>query len=260
MPGKPIPKDQLEFIRLNVVGLRFNVLAEMFNEKFNTSYNSKQLRSIANSHGFHNGLKGYDIHRKGKKLRLDPKKTHGFIKGHIPNNKKELGGEYVDKNGYVLLKVSDDDSVCHHRWRPKHIVLWEAENGPVPDGSVVVFLDGDKGNFNINNLILASRAECGLMNLNNLRSPSADLTQAGVAVAKLLIKTNERARKARYEKLGGSAKPIHRYTPEQVEWVIDNIQEQTYADLAKAFNKHFGVDITKSSIRHMAYRWGIKKH
>lgn len=66
--------------------------------------------------------------------------------------------EYV-KKGYVQIKIGKDKYTSKHRY------LYEKyHNCKVPDSEIVVFLDGDKRNFDIDNLIKITRGEQVCMN------------------------------------------------------------------------------------------------
>jgi len=64
---------------------------------------------------------------------------------------KSLGSECVAANGYVKVKVSETGD-SNERWKLKHREVWKQHHGEVPDGYVLVFLDGDKHNCDISNL------------------------------------------------------------------------------------------------------------
>ena len=57
-----------------------------------------------------------------------------------------IGTEKVDPKRKVLMrKVTDDPALFPvNRWRPVHVMVWEAANGPVPEGHIVVFRPGLK--------------------------------------------------------------------------------------------------------------------
>lgn len=49
------------------------------------------------------------------------------------------------KRGVVVRKLTDDPAIYPAgRWRPVHVIVWEAANGPVPEGHIVRFRDGMK--------------------------------------------------------------------------------------------------------------------
>ena len=49
-------------------------------------------------------------------------------------------------------------------WMKVHHIVWEAHNGPIPDGHVVVFRDGNTANIEIENLHCLPRGELGMAN------------------------------------------------------------------------------------------------
>jgi len=83
------------------------------------------------------------------------------------------------------------------RWVGKHVLIWEGQNGKIPDGHRVIFADSDKNNFALDNLLLVSNAEAAVMNILRLRSTDPDITRLGHAVAKMRIAAN-RAIKEKY--------------------------------------------------------------
>lgn len=62
------------------------------------------------------------------------------------SNYVPIGTEKVDPKRKVLMrKVTDDPAIFPtRRWRPVHVMVWEAANGPVPEGHIVVFRPGLK--------------------------------------------------------------------------------------------------------------------
>lgn len=105
--------------------------------------------------------KGLIPHNKGKKLSEDTKaklvKTM-FKSGNRPHNTLQVGAETQDKYGYVMVKVAEPNV-----WRYKHRIAF---GEPVPKGHKVIFLDGNKYNFERDNLQLVSNAE--LMSKNTM--------------------------------------------------------------------------------------------
>lgn len=56
-----------------------------------------------------------------------------------------IGSLRITKDGYLERKVTDDPSIYPaRRWVAVHRLAWEVENGPVPEGHVVVFKPGRK--------------------------------------------------------------------------------------------------------------------
>ena len=97
-------------------------------------------------------------HNKGKKLSDDTKQKLQktlFKKGNKPHNTKQIGDEVIDRDGYTLVKVSDS-KIKKERWRPKHHIVF---GEPIPKGMILIFIDGNKQNFDKSNLKLITKAE-----------------------------------------------------------------------------------------------------
>lgn len=66
-----------------------------------------------------------------------------FKKGRKPEdnaNYLPIGSLRTSKDGYLERKVSDDPSIYPaRRWVAVHRLVWEAANGPIPAGHIVVF-------------------------------------------------------------------------------------------------------------------------
>ena len=105
-----------------------------------------------------------------------------FKKGGMPRNAEltPIGSERVDRQGYTWVKVAErprlKEGGCgrtNDNWRPKHLIAWEAANGrPVPPSTMIVFADGDKGNFDPGNLVAVPRALWAV--ISRCRIPFAD--------------------------------------------------------------------------------------
>lgn len=72
-----------------------------------------------------------------------------FKKGrpaHEARNYVPIGTEKIDpKRKSLVRKITDDPAVFPtKRWRPVHVLVWEAANGPVPKGHICVFRPGMK--------------------------------------------------------------------------------------------------------------------
>jgi len=78
--------------------------------------------------------------------------------GAAHRNYRPIGAELIDKDGNVIRKVSDTGN-RRKDWRPVHVLAWEAVNGPLPAGHIVVFTDRNNRNFAPSNLEAITRAE-----------------------------------------------------------------------------------------------------
>jgi hypothetical protein len=196
--------EQIEYIAANIQGCPFKDLADMFNKKFNTNLKVSSMSLLADRYGLHNGRdtrlnkgyeptqfkKGHVPYNKGKKgVSYEGMKFTQFKKGNKPHNWVPVGSERVTKDGYIQVK--SQEGCFQKNWKGKHILVWEAANGPVPEGHAVIFGDGDKRNFSLNNLILVSRAQLVRLNQKNLIQEDAELTRTGVIIADIYNKIGE---------------------------------------------------------------------
>lgn len=74
-----------------------------------------------------------------------------------------VGALRINADGYMQRKINDDLPM-HKRWRAEHLLVWESANGPLPDGHIIVFKDGNRMNFAMDNLECITRRENMLRN------------------------------------------------------------------------------------------------
>lgn len=107
-----------------------------------------------------------------------------FKKGGTPHNTKHDGYERVNVYGYVEVRLSQGKFVHKHR----HV--WEQANGPIPEGHVLVFKDGNKLNVCIENLELITRKQN--MQRNTIARYPTELKQTIKLLKKLKRKIDEK--------------------------------------------------------------------
>jgi len=130
--------------------------------------------------------KGLIPHNKGKKLSQETKeklKPTMFKRGNRPHNAQPVGTETKDKDGYVWVKIAEPSE-----WKLKHHIAY---GEPVPTGHKVIFLDGNKYNFERGNLHLVSNAE--LMNRNTMHRYPPELVRLLKTLNKLKKRVAENA-------------------------------------------------------------------
>lgn len=186
------PRDIRDFIRANNDGKTAVQMTALLNETFGKNYSVGQVKEIRARMHLISGLtgrfeKGSVPPNKGKKGWCAPgcEKTW-FKKGHVPHNHVEIGTEVMGADGYLKIKVAEPNV-----WRFKHIMEWERHNGKVAEGFLISFKDGDHYNCKIENLMCISRTEHAILNHQNLRSASPELTESGLVLAKLKHRISE---------------------------------------------------------------------
>lgn len=197
-PTKQYPEKIKKFISENYIGIGHKDMADMLNNKFGTSYTKEQIKNYYGRHSLNSGLdgrfkKGHDSWNKGLKGVVTGGFQTQFKKGNIPSNRVPIGTERIDsKDGYTYVKIKD--GYLNKNWKLKHVLIYEEHNGPIPEEHVVIFGDGDKSNFDLDNLILVSRQQLLILNRNKLIQNDADLTRTGVIIADLHQKIYDKKR------------------------------------------------------------------
>lgn len=176
-----------QFILDNYKGRYNQELADLFNQKFNTNITSRMIKSYKANNKLNSGLtgkfrKGQTPHNKGKKM---PKEVYEkvkhtmFAKGNVPPNHRPVGSERISKDGYIEVKVAEPN-----KWRLKQRVVYEEAKGKIPEGCTIILLDGNKRNFDIDNLRCITRSELLYLNCNGLNN-SNEITETGILMARL---------------------------------------------------------------------------
>lgn len=187
MYGMKYTDEMKQFILDNYKGRYNQELADLFNQKFNTNITSKTIKSYKANNKLNSGLtgkfrKGQTPHNKGKKM---PKEVYEkvkhtmFAKGNVPPNHRPVGSERISKDGYIEVKVAEPN-----KWRLKQRVVYEEAKGEIPEGCPIIFLDGNKRNFDIENLRCITRSELLYLNCNGLNN-SNEITETGILMARL---------------------------------------------------------------------------
>lgn len=90
-----------------------------------------------------------------------------FKKGrpaHEAHNYVPIGTEKLDRDGYLVRKVTDDPRIFPvRRWVAVHRLVWEKAHGPIPPGHMIRFLPGKFTNkveeITVDRLELITQAE-----------------------------------------------------------------------------------------------------
>lgn len=184
--------EEIEFLKNNVKGISEQELTNRFNKKFNCNVTVQAIAVQKSKYKLKNGLtgqrfkKGHIPYNKGKKG-LKKANSGSFTKGHIPKNAKSVGSERINRDNCIEIKVE-----FPNKWRPKHHIIYEKyHNVKIGHWDRVLFLDGNKRNFNINNLELVSIKEQLTMAKNNFKSDNPEISKSYIALVKLMCKMSE---------------------------------------------------------------------
>lgn len=172
--------------------LRLDKLTEAFNDEFNIECTRKSINGFRKRLGLKVGrsgqfVKGHIPFNKDTKGLTGTNKS-SFKKGHRPHNFQPIGTEAFTKDGYIKVKIAEPA-----KWQLKHRIIWEKHNGPVPKDHVIKFIDDNKQNCDIDNLMIISTQEHGVIN-RYFAGASAEYKSATVQLARIKIAINRKTK------------------------------------------------------------------
>ena len=200
---------------------------EEFEHEFGIRLTRTQLKNGKAKLGLRSGTvggrfeKGHVPANKGKKWDefMPPESQERcrgtqYKPGNVPHNAldKPVGYERMAKDGYIQVKVKDErQEKANDNFRFKHHVVWEEANGkPVPPGTMIVFADHDKLNFDPGNLVAVPRGIWATIQRCGLEYSDRETLEVAVNIAKLVSARRKVELRPRTCKCCGSEfKPRH---------------------------------------------------
>jgi hypothetical protein len=163
-------KEQIQFLKDNVNGKSVYELTDLFNKEFSCNKSIRSIRKFKERYHLKSNYRG-----------------KSFKNGHHYNY-KPIGSERIcNNNGYQRTQIK----VGEHKWVDKQRYLYEKYIAKIPKGYEVIFLDGNKDNFELSNLALISNKEHGLMSKYKIFFKDKDLNETSIILAKLKLKMKE---------------------------------------------------------------------
>jgi len=140
-------------------------------------------------------VKGGKSWNKGKKHPASGRSPETqFKKGARPHNWSPIGTESTIKGDYLTRKVTDT-GVSNKDFVPVHHLVWiEHTRQQIPKDHALIFKDGNKRNFDIDNLELITRAE--LMRRNSIMALPPEIS----AQARIIGAFNRKLRRIERER------------------------------------------------------------
>lgn len=142
---------------------------------------TEHVKKVGHKYRFYKGQPSWN---KGVKGYMGSNRT-SFKKGNRPPNFVEIGTESLDRDGYTKVKIEHPNV-----WELKHRVIWKERFGEIPDKHAVIFLDGNKQNFDLFNLALVHRRDLLYFNRYGKYPPEIMEAQKLIIQLKNLIKNN----------------------------------------------------------------------
>lgn len=195
-------KEEHEFMKDFVPGHSYKEIREAFLERFGGEVTDTFPKDYIANNKLNTGrtgrfTKGHVPANKGKKMspeRYEKCKATMFKPG-TTTNIDPVGTEKVLSDGYVWIKIDDKPKAKkQENWKQKHRMIYEELHGPIPEGHYIIFLDGNRKNFDPDNLAAVSKAEHARMNQLKLRFSDAELTRTGLGIARIASANGKRRR------------------------------------------------------------------
>lgn len=206
--------EERSFLASLVPGRSYREIADAFNARF-PPITVSQVKSFINNNGLSTGRtgrfeKGNVPANKGKTwdemgVSFESQRAMRrtcFKPGHMPHNAvgKPVGYERVTPGGYVEVKVAERPSRpgIHDNFKLKHRLVWERANGcPVPEGCIIVFADGDRRNFEPENLVCMSMADHAVVAHERMPYYDRESCETAMLAASVLRRARRRALEGR---------------------------------------------------------------
>ncbi len=198
-------RQQMVFIEEYYGDLGRKGITKALNIRFETRFTQSQVVGFIKNHKLYTERTGHFPpghvpFNKGKKgwqaggRSVETQFQKGEMAGAAQRNYKPIGSTRISKDGYLERKVTDDPNlVPARRWVGEHRLVWEAANGTIPDGYVVVFLDGDRLNVGLENLRCVPRGVLQYLNHTGLNQTTGEARKAAILTCEVVTLANKRA-------------------------------------------------------------------
>ena len=187
--------EEKAYLRKIVKGHHHKEIVELMNKKFEYKFTLMQIKGAIKRYKLNTGFTGYfkkgsTSFNKGKKQSeymseesIEKSKKGRFKKGNEAYNKLPIGSERIRvTDEYIEIKVAEPNI-----WMLKQRYIYEQVHGKIPKGMLVSFADGNKYNFDPDNLILLTKEQSLKLTRLNLRTEDKELTKTAVKVVDLYI-------------------------------------------------------------------------
>lgn len=155
---------------------KFDELFEIAIKKYKYNITKKQLKSYLSKRKIR--YKDFDYARS--------KRTKNA------GDNYPIGSERTKSDGMVQIKIAKD------KWEYKQRYIYKKYyNCELTSDDYIIFLDHNRNNFDINNLMKINKRESAILANQQLFSKDQEITKTGIQIAKLMIKL--KAKENKYE-------------------------------------------------------------
>lgn len=177
--------DQDAFLRDNSSKMTRKELVDSFNKRYGTSIKENAIVQRCFLRGWKAGSDGkFKVggvpwgKTKGgreeylKALRASASKCYHFERGHVPHNTLPVGAVRLWSDE---LMIKTDDG-----WKVWLRHLWEQEHGKIPEGYVVISVDGDRDTKDVSKLRMISNRTLTTLMANNWVGEGEGIVDTGI--------------------------------------------------------------------------------
>ena len=166
MNGESYTPERILFLKTHGTDMSTKELCSALNKQFNTTHSAQSVRTTAKKHGV----------RKSQEQRSAVMQARGA----------KLGASCI-VNGYEYIRVGKGKGF-YQNWARKSRLVWEAQHGVIPEGYMVVFLNGDTLDCRPQNLACISKSVAARMARGHgkkLWSSFEEVTRAAIKACEL---------------------------------------------------------------------------
>lgn len=165
--------DEIAFLKEISPGKSYNEITDAFNARFKD-------RDYVLPHQVKAAMKYRKISYSGKPGRFQP----GVATRHVPVGSVIMARFGKRKNGerytYEMVKVKEPNV-----WKKKSLLVWEKHYGSLPDGKMIIFLDGNTLNSDIENLYAVSPGVHFRLNKYRIIKPNREYMLTAIKIAEI---------------------------------------------------------------------------
>ena len=134
---------------------------------------------------------GYEISKSQLRQYLSKRKIrykdYNKNKARKMGLNKSIGSERIKDDGMIQVKITKD------KWEYKQRLIYKRyHNVKLTSDDYIIFLDQDRTNFSIDNLMKVTRRESSILANQKLFSKKPIVTETGIQAAKLMIKLKDK--------------------------------------------------------------------
>lgn len=191
--------EMKSFFNEYTYGHHYREILEEFNQRFpETPITMQQVKNAIRRYHLNTGFngrfrKGQSSPTKGKPQKewmseegIRKSQKTRFKNGGIPPNHLDVGTEVLTSDGYYQVKIAEPNV-----WKLRGRLNYEAVHGEIPDGYVVMHVDGNTTNDDVSNLELMTKSEVMRLNSMCLCARNEEINRSAITIVRLQEKISE---------------------------------------------------------------------